>query len=237
MIKGLLFFLLLCTPPAKGHINIDLTPEYDESYTAEVDPYSPKGLKVSYLSSVMIQSVSDGVPQGFGSGNYFKLGKHRFIITAAHVVNGDHDIKILERGFRMVTAKVVMVDNNTDIAILVPEERLKYTKPIPFRRDIVNQMGERVYHTGHPAREGWHISEGILSGTQNDVLLINTFAWPGSSGSVVFDETGRVVGVLSSIRMDGPFGIPELIEHIVLAGNIKTLSQETLKSVLSDGSN
>jgi S1-C subfamily serine protease len=144
---------------------------------------------------------------------------------------------ILERGFHMVSAKVVLIDHNTDIAILVPEERLRYTKPIPFRRDIVNQVGERVYHTGHPAREGWHISEGILSGAQNDVLLINTFAWPGSSGSVVFDESGRVIGVLSSIRMDGPFGIPELIEHIALAGNIKTLSPQTLKSVLSDGSN
>ena len=118
MIKGLLFFLLLCTPPAKGHINIDLKPEYDDSYTAQIDPYSPRGLKVSYLSSVMIQNISDGVAEGFGSGNYFKLGKHRFIITAAHVVSGDHDIMTLERGFHMVSAKVVLIDHNTDIAIL-----------------------------------------------------------------------------------------------------------------------
>ena len=70
----------------------------------------------------------------------------------------------------MVEAKVVYIDHNSDIAILIPNEKLKHTKPIPFRRDINNQMGERVYHCGHPAREGWHISEGLLTGTHNDVL-------------------------------------------------------------------
>ena len=180
MIKGLLFFVLMCTPPANAHFNIDLTPEYDDSYTAELDPYAPRGLKVAYLSSVAVQVLDDGLPIGSGSGNYFKMGKDRFIITAAHVVEGQDEILIVEKGYSMTAAKVIYIDSIYDIAILVPEERLKYTKPIPFRRDINNQMGERVYHCGHPAREGWHISEGILTGTHNDTLLVNTFAWPGS---------------------------------------------------------
>ena len=235
MIKGVLFFLLMCTPPANAHFNINLAPEFDDSYTAELDPYAPQGLKVAYLSSVVVQTLEDGLPIGSGSGNYFRLGKHRFIITAAHVVEAKTEILIIEKGYSMTTAKVVYSDSNSDIAILVPNERLKYTKPIRFRRDINNQMGEKVYHCGHPAREGWHISEGILTGTHNDVLMLNTFAWPGSSGSVIFDETGRVLGVLSSIRIDGPFGLPDLIEHIVLVGNIKMLDQETLKAALRDG--
>ena len=64
--------------------------------------------------------------------------------------------------------------------------------------------------------------------------MINTFAWPGSSGSVLFDESGRVLGVISAIRVDGPFGIPDMIEHIVLGGNIKMLDQDTLKAILKD---
>ena len=232
MIKGLLFLMIACTPPANAHVNIDLSPEYDDSYTAELDPYAPRGLKVSYLSSVVVQTFEEGLAQGTGSGNYFKLGKHRFIITAAHVVEGDIEISIIEKGFAMTDAKVVYIDTNADIAILVPTERLKYTKAIPFRRDINNQMGEKVYHCGHPAREGWHISDGLLTGTHNDVLLVNTFAWPGSSGSVLFDESGRVLGVISAIRVGGPFGLPDMIEHIVLASNIKMLDQQTLKEAL-----
>ena len=64
--------------------------------------------------------------------------------------------------------------------------------------------------------------------------MINTFAWPGSSGSVVFDDTGRVVGVISSIRVDGPYGLPDMVEHIVLAGNIKTINQDTLRVILEN---
>tara|TARA_Y100000593_G_C4261878_1_gene312639 strand:+ start:470 stop:1180 length:711 start_codon:yes stop_codon:yes gene_type:complete len=235
MIKTLLLFLLACTPPANAHIAIDLTPEYDDSYAAELDPFAPRGLKVSYLSSVAIQIYDNGFPQGSGSGNYFRLGKHRFILTAAHVVEDAPEIIILEKGFVRTPARVIYKDLESDVAVLVPVERLRYTKAIPFRRDISNQMGEKVYHCGHPAREGWHISAGLLTGTHNDVLMVNTFAWPGSSGSVLFDETGRVLGVLSAIRLDGPFGLPALVEHIVLATNIKMLDSKTLKGVLDDG--
>jgi S1-C subfamily serine protease len=141
----------------------------------------------------------------------------------------------MEKGFATTKAKVAYVNVNSDIAILIPEEKLKYTKAIRFRRDINSQMGEKVYHCGHPAQEAWHISEGILTGTHNDVLLLNTFAWPGSSGSVVFDESGRVIGVISALRVGGPFGLPAMIEHIVLAANIKMLDQQTLRGILSDG--
>ena len=232
MIRGILFLILACTPPANAHVNIDLSPEYDDSYTGELDPFAPRGLKLSYMSSVIIQTFSEGLPNGAGSGNYFRLGKHRFIITAAHVVEGDINISILEKGYTMTSAKVAYIDTNADIAILIPDEKLRYTKAIPFRRDITNHIGEKVYHCGHPAREGWHISEGLLSGTNNDTLLVNTFAWPGSSGSVLFDESGRVIGVLSAIRVGGPFGLPDMIEHIVLAGNIKMLDQKDLKEAL-----
>jgi S1-C subfamily serine protease len=183
----------------------------------------------------VIESINNGIPSGTGSGNYFKLGKHRFIITAAHVVDGQEEILIIEKGFAMTSATPIYVDTNSDIAILIPKERLKYTKAISFRRDINNQMGEKTYHCGHPAREAWHISEGLLTGTHNDVLLLNTFAWPGSSGSVVFDESGRVIGVISALRVGGPFGLPTMIEHIVLASNIKMLDQKTLRGLLEDG--
>ena len=38
MMKGILFFLIMCTPPANAHLNINLRPEYDDSYTSELDP-------------------------------------------------------------------------------------------------------------------------------------------------------------------------------------------------------
>jgi len=230
---NILFYLLLaCTWPAGAHLDVDLTPEYDDKHAAELDPYADRGLKLAYLSSIVIQTSIDDNHKGSGSGNYFRLGKDRFILTAAHVVQDATEIAILEKGYYITLAKVVYIDPHADIAVLIPDERLRYTKAARFRRDINNQMGEKTYHCGHPAREGWHISEGLLTGTHEDTLMINTFAWPGSSGSVLFDEGGRVLGVLSAIRVDAPFGLPDLVEHIVLAGNIKMLEPLALKVVL-----
>lgn len=244
MIRTLLYFALACTPPANGHLNVDLNAikipkvqsEFDDTYTEDLDPYASRGLKVSYLSSVVIGIFTEMGQIGGGSGNYFKMGKHRFIITAAHVVSDPTtEIVIMEKGGKQTLADVVYLDQEHDIAIVIPRERLRYTKAIPFRRDINNQMGEPVYHCGHPAMTGWHISEGTLSGVREDTLMANTFAWPGSSGSIVFDQSGRVIGVVSAIRLDHIGGIfPQFIEHIVLVSNIKMLDQAILKSVLRD---
>jgi len=238
MIRILLFLILACMTPANAHINIDLginlEPEYDDTYASELEPFMPRGLKVSYLSSVIVQVSDNGITKGLGSGNYFKLGTSRFILTAAHVVDEGNEVWIMEKGYTMTLADVVYQDDIADTAILIPRERLRYTKAIPFRRDINNQMGEKIYHCGHPARESFHISEGLLTGTHRDTLLVNTFVWPGSSGSVLFDESGRVLGIISAIRVDVPFGQPQMIEHIVLVSNIKMLDQETLRTVLEN---
>ena len=228
----MLLSMLAFVQPANAHINWEA--EFDPSYTADLEPFAPKGLKSAYLSSVIVQPSVDGVLQGTGSGNYFRLGRHRFILTASHVVEGSDEIWIMEKGYQMSLGKVIYNDPNADIAVIIPNERLKYTKAMFFRRDINNQMGEKVYHCGHPAREAWHISEGLLSGTYTDTLLLNTFAWPGTSGSVVFDESGRVLGIISAVRIDGPFQFPQMVEHIVLASNIKMLDQQTLKVLLEN---
>jgi hypothetical protein len=57
---------------------------------------------------------------------------------------------------------------------------------------------------------------------------------PGSSGSIIFDEKGRAVGVLSAVAVEmNPWvGIPELQENIVYAGRLDFMTREFLKGVL-----
>ena len=48
--------------------------------------YGNRGLQRSYESAVKIEVMAEGEFYGAGSGNYFTYNGHKFILTAAHVV-------------------------------------------------------------------------------------------------------------------------------------------------------
>ena len=69
---------------------------------------------------------------------------------------------------------------------------------------------------------------GRISGTTRQYILADTFAWPGSSGSVVFNDAGRVVGVVSSVALEAPTGVPVLVPHFVRLGPLISLSKKQI---------
>ena len=64
--------------------------------------------------------MKDEIQLGHGSGNYFKSGKYKFILTAAHVVDHKYETYIAD-GEDLVTLIPLHIDRARDIAILVPE--------------------------------------------------------------------------------------------------------------------
>ena len=72
-----------------------------------------------------------------------------------------------------------------------------------------------------------------MSNSDSEKLIIQSFALPGSSGSVVFDKRGRVIGVVSAVSVNqtplSPF--PELIETIVIVERVDFLDKAFLKEV------
>jgi S1-C subfamily serine protease len=217
MIKNIFLALVLFASPS-SHNN-------DEFYLKEekIYPLAASGLKRSYLSSVVVFSASEDEILGSGSGNYFSFKKERFILTAAHVVQDSEKIFIGERNTNIVEAEILFIDKDSDIAMLRTKESLTSTKAVRFQTKRQQYIGESIYHTGHPDGETWHVSKGMLSSTQGSTIIGNTFAWPGSSGSVVFDKSGNVIGVISAIKISSPLGLPDMVEHIVLISNINNI--------------
>ena len=117
-----LIFLLLFSQPNNARI-----PEVDTRYLQGIDPFAPLGAKNSYKSSVLIEAKLDSGLVGMGSGNYFKIKRHRFVITALHVIDGAKEIRITERSGNYVYAKPILIDKERDIAVLAINERLMYT--------------------------------------------------------------------------------------------------------------
>ena len=234
MFRKILFALMLLT---FGTSHIKLT-EYSSEYMPDIYTFADTGFKRSVTSAVVIFTFDEEqTPLGAGSGNYFRQGKHRFIITAYHVVEDSPYIIIQERGPNAETARVIYKDIDNDIAVLVVENRLKYTKPAWFALDHKLEYGEPIYYTGNPGATPFFPVSGMFVEARENYLLTNMFAWPGSSGAVVFDDYGHIVGVVSSVMVAVEMGLPQIVPDVCKLGDIRKLDLNLLEDKLRDAKN
>ena len=122
-----------------------------------------------------------------------------------------------------------------DIAIIRPMGELKETRPIKFRINYDdNKVGTIIRYAGYPSHLGKMVLQGMVAKQKEQKILLQCWALPGASGSVMFDEKGRAVGVLSAVSVEmNPFvGIPELQENIVYAGRLDFIDRHFLRGVL-----
>ena len=73
---------------------------------------------------------------------------------------------------------------------------------------------------------------GRIAGKAEDSLIMHSYAWMGSSGSVVVDMKGRIVGVLTAVDV-GMFYTPQIIEDVVWISSIEKVNDDDLRSVLN----
>lgn len=187
-----------------------------------------------YKSSVKIEVIEGGMLTGHGSGNYFKIGKERFIITAGHVITGGSAFFIRDKE-EVVFLDLVYMDPHNDIAILVPYRKLESVKAVNYRinekKDI---LGQSVNYTGYPSDLPKTLFTGTISHSGIDHAIMQSFAIPGSSGSVVFDNGGRVIGVLSAVKVGmyelSPF--PRLEENLVYIERLSRFSRKRTKEIV-----
>ena len=228
MVRKILFYFMILTLGT----SFGWWSNYDETYVPDVYDFAPTGMFKAVKSSVIITILDKETnPISNGSGNYFRHKGHLFIITAAHVVDKGEYIAIQERGPNIEFARVIYTDPVNDLAVLVTEKQLKYTKPIHYHVDKKLEYAEPICYVGAPAGTAFYPSQGLAVEKRGNYILTNIFAWPGSSGSVVFSDDG-IVGVVSSVMMkQDVFGV-DLIPNIALLSDINTLDIEVLEDLL-----
>ena len=217
-----------------------LTMEVDEkatvvSFENKSLPSCNQRLVAGLESSVRIGFEAPEGFAGWGSGNYFKMGKHKFIVTAAHVVE-EGSVFVLD-GEKKVPAEVVYKNTDRDVAIIVTSSELSIKAKKLKVNDKPNIVGELINYTGYPSNLGKSTYTGFVSKSDNTALIMQSFALPGSSGSVVFDKRGRAIGVVSAVKLSptplSPY--PELVETIVFIERIAFIDKEFLREVFMDG--
>lgn len=190
--------------------------------------------KKGFNSSVKINSIDKGLITGHGSGNYFKIGKEKFIMTAAHVVS-EAAVLFIEDAGEPVFLETVYIDPFYDLALLVPHRDLISVKPVDYRinkkKDI---LGLAVNYTGYPSDFPKVMLSGTISHSSVSYAIMHSFAVPGSSGSIVFDNSGRAIGVLKAVKA-GFYGLspfPNLEEDMVFLERLTRFDRSRIKRII-----
>lgn len=135
------------------------------------------------------------------SGVYMRYRGNYYILTSAHGIVGECDTLAASYGQEAVPCEeIVAIDRETDYAIFrVPEMQSRTPIRIPqalARWQKSYNLLDKVYYTGYPNSIGPTTWTGTIAGFSGDYIVIQSYAWSGASGSGVFDENGKLIGII-----------------------------------------
>lgn len=142
------------------------------------------------------------------------------VVTNAHVVksHGQAKIRVVLWDRREFSARIISIDNKTDIAILQIDDAKEKFQYLSFEDSDALEVGDIVLAIGNPFGVGQTVTSGIVSalartgvGKSDAQVFIQTDAAinPGNSGGALVDMNGRLVGINTAIysRTGGSHGI------------------------------
>ena len=168
------------------------------------------------LSPSVVLVVSES---GIGSGSVLNTAGD--ILTNWHVIDGAKEVGVIFKpqleGKKISKAdvrraKVVRVDEVSDLALLRVLDPIRNVAPIAFgnmQADVA--VGSDVHAIGHPTGESWTYTKGVVSQVRRDyqwtsesrrahqatVIQTQTPINPGNSGGPLLTDEGKLVGVNS----------------------------------------
>ena len=194
-------------PPAVSHSDADLSKiEFQQISLNKAEASTRE-------ASVKVRKESGG----HGSGTYFLFEGYHVVFTAAHVATGSRTFKIIDKYGNKRLGTLAYLEKNADFAIiLIPAFRR--IKPIKFEvpdYNPVKEIGKELVFSGYPGRQSLRTVRALIAGVEGRRFVMHSTAWNGSSGSCVFDSSGKFVGVAFAISVSQFRGKPVLLESMV----------------------
>ncbi|MCH8237800.1 MAG: Do family serine endopeptidase [Proteobacteria bacterium] len=158
------------------------------------------------------------------------------IVTNMHVIEGAEKIKVVLADRREFSAKIVVTDDRTDLAILQVDTGGELLPVLALRDSDELEVGDLVLAIGNPFGVGQTVTSGIVSAlartrvTSSDLnFFIQTDAAinPGNSGGALVTMDGKLAGVNTAIfsKSGGSLGIgfaiPSNMVRAVITGITK----------------
>ena len=183
--------------------------------------------------------MPDQGPQ-MGSGSGVIISSDGYIVTNNHVVKGagEHGIKVVLTDKREFDAKVIGLDENTDLAVIKIEASDLPVMSLGNSDNI--QVGEWVLAIGNPLGLNYTVTAGIVSalgrniGVNGGGYAIENFIQtdaainPGNSGGALVDVNGQLVGINSAIKTNT--GYYQGYGFAIPVNIVKSVTQELIRS-------
>ena len=155
-------------------------------------------------SVVKVRGKYEGVWDDYGSG--FVIDQAGRVVTNFHVVEGTTELEVVFTDG--TTKKVVDISNYNralDVAVLNLEAG-EYT-PVNIGSSRNVKIGSTVYSIGYPLVNNLTIGDGLVSSKLNlegnNYIQVSAPISPGSSGGVLVNKAGQVIGITSATFLQG----------------------------------
>lgn len=209
----------------------DILDAYSRAVTSVADTVGPAVLRVETRGPGNRQgSTSTG-----GTGSGVTIAPDGLVLTNCHVVEGAREVRLLDAEGRVMEARAIGVDPDTDLALLragaardLPHATLGDSKTL--------RRGQLVVAIGNPLGFESTVTAGVISALGRslrarngrlieDVIQTDAALNPGNSGGPLVSSRGEVIGINTAVirgaqgicfavaANTAQFVLSELIQH------------------------
>ena len=147
---------------------------------------------------------------GHGSGGIVQYYDMQLVLTAQHVASWRIGAEyFVINGATMERAILVYSDPVHDISVLyLGEGNQLEGRGIRYSpREEMGVVGGAITYSGHPSWHSLMTYRGYIAGIEHldgsgPQLMLNTYGWFGCSGSVIYDTSGDIVGILWGVDIE-----------------------------------
>ena len=206
---------------------------YDEGRAVDLSRHSILQVLSSY-----------GNGEGFAkmSGTYVKYNDRFYVITAAHGIASDCDRLYVsaEDDELYECIQYVIVDKFVDYAIIEIEEvsdrqAIDLRRATPRNNEWLSETSvlSEVVYTGYPNSLGPLTFRGSIAGMSDEnYILLHSYAWPGSSGSGVFSHKGNMIGIIIALNVGWTHAGFDVLEDLVIVTPLFMIDWDTAYEIM-----